>query len=85
MSEEDYQRLNGGCCARSSCMGEVDDDGRCSRGIDSSKMDELRGCEAGLDSESESEYEDDDQYLRLEETILQQEEVIEVLGRDEEV
>ena len=84
ISEEDHQRLDGGCCARSTCMGEGDVDGRGSRGLDSSKMDELRGCEAGLDSESESEYEDDEQYLRLEETILQQEEVpvIEVLGRD---
>ena len=82
ISEEDDQRLDGGCCARSTCMGEGDVDGRGSRGLDSSKMDELRGCEAGLDSESESEYEDDEQYLRLGETILQQEEVIEVLGRD---
>ena len=82
ISEEDDQRLDGGCCARSTCMGEGDVNVRGSCGLDSSKMDELRGCEAGLDSESESEYEDDDQYLRLEETILQQEEVIEVLGRD---
>ena len=82
MSEEDDQRLNGGCCARSTCMGEVDDDGQGSRCLDGSKMDEFWGCEAGLESEGESEYEDDEQYLQLEETILQQEEIIEVLGRD---
>ena len=82
MSEEDDQRLNGGCCARSTCMGEVDDDGQGSRGLDGSKMDEFWSCEAGLESEGESEYEDDEQYLQLEETILQQEEIIEVLGRD---
>ena len=80
--EEDDQRLSGGCCARSTCMGEVDNDGRGSRGLDGSKVDELWGCEAGLQSEGESEYENDEQYLQLEETILQQEEIIEFLGRD---
>ena len=86
-SEEDDQRLNGGSSVRSTCTGEADDDGRGFCGLDS-KMDEqqlddgLCGCEAGLESESESEYEDDEQYLQLEETIIQQEEIIEVLGRE---
>ena len=86
MSEEDDQRLDGGCSAHSTCTGVAEDDGRGSRGLDSkidgSKMDELWDCEAGLESEGESEYEDDEHYLQLEETILQQEEIIEVLGRD---
>ena len=85
-SEEDDQRLNGGRSVRSTCTGEADDDGRGFCGIDS-KMDEqqldgLCGCKAGLESEGESEYEDDEQYLQLEETIIQQEEIIEVLGRE---
>ena len=86
MSEEDDQRLNGGCSAHSTCTGEAEDDGRGSRGldtkIDGSKMDELWDCEAGLESDGESVYEHDEHYLQLEETILQQEEIIEVLGRD---
>ena len=75
---------SGGCCARSTCTSEAGDDGRGSRGLDSSKMDDqqldddLCSCEAGLENEAESEYEDDEQYLQLEETILQQEEIIEV-------
>ena len=86
-SEEDDQRLNGGRSVRSTCTGEADDDGRGSCGLDS-KMDEqqlddeLCGCEAGLESKSESEYEDDEQCLQFEETILQQEEMIEVLERE---
>ena len=86
-SEEGDQRLNGGRSVRSTCTSEADDDeqGFCS--LDS-KMeeqpldDELCGCEAGLESEGESEYEDDEQYLQLEETILQQEEIMDVLGRE---
>ena len=85
-SEKDDQRLNGGRSVRSMCTGEADDDGRGFCGLDS-KMNEqqlddgLCGCEAGLESDDESEYEDDEQYLQLEETIIQQEEIIELLGR----
>ena len=82
ISGADDERLNGGCSARSTCMGEADIDGRRSRGLEGSMVDELWGCKAGLESEGESEYEEYEQYLQLEETILQQEEIIEVLGRE---